>query len=504
MRLLGPSARRFLNDSLFWHAPVGMLRALAYTAIVLLVTLAVTRHAFVADPAQLKDEHAVISFELAMVRAFCGRPFFYSHAARVAQEFMVDTPVRAMPLRELIAQRAGSVQEYCRQAEWPVVNSENSLMLLETALLRMEPNLSFEGLGRRLHLIRLGILFAFVVLLVSLGASLWLATAALLASLVALNALPAFGYSVYPFLGPLVLALVTAYGLAMLHLAKRPLPAWLGAGVAVGGLSAFVANMRTSYLPVVALCLVASLLASWWLRAGDGRKRAELMRAVAFAACFLLGYVTFERVLIIRHLPTDRESRTGHSVMHPLVLALGVPETAFSREQGIRWEDAVGPAKAGSIDPDTDYLGPRYDRALKTYYWALWQTHTREMLSVYRIKFTASGTQMLDVLRSSPGAAGRVIAILLTPLSWLVKVIWLVVVYAVILLGCAVAFWRRRSPAAFALGLLTVAACVVQVESGIIYSLFVQQYHNFAGFYAMFISLAGVQVLVNGTGSRLR
>lgn len=504
MSLFGPGARRILSDSLFWHPPIGFLRTLAYTALVLLTVVTLARHAFVADPALLKDEHAVISLELAMTRGFCGRTFFFSHAAQVGAQLKSDKTVRLISLRDLIAKRAGSVAEYCRQAEWPIVNNENSLMLLEAAFLRAEPDISFAGLGRRLHLVRIAALCAFVLLLVNLGASLWLAVGAMVAGLVALNALPEYGYSVYPFLSPLVLALVAAYGLAMRYLVTRRLPAWLLFAFAIGIGSAFTANMRTSYLPVVVLFAAAFWLASWWLRAGTRRGSAELVRAAAFAACFLAGYVVFEWGAIARHLPYGAAPRTAHSVMHPLVLALGVPETAFSRQQGIRWEDEVGPAKARAVDPDTDYLGPRYDQALKTYYWGLWQAHTRDMLSVYRVKFATSGTQMFEVLRGSPGSVGCVIAALLAPLSWIAQAVWLVALYAAIFGSCVLWFWRRRSLAAFALGLLTAAACVVQVESGVIYSLFVQQYHNYAGFFAMFISLMGAQAIVNWAGRRSR
>ena len=61
--------------------------------------------------------------------------------------------------------------------------------------------------------------------------------------------------------------------------------------------------------------------------------------------------------------------------------------------------------------------------------------------------------------------------------------------------------------AAGALALLSLAACLAQVESGVIFSIFVKQYHNYAAFYVLFISLLGVQAAAHGVralAARLR
>ena len=222
------------------------------------------------------------------------------------------------------------------------------------------------------------------------------------------------------------------------------------------------------------------------------------MRGLALTGCFLAAYVAFQFGLITRHLPAEGRFNASHPFGHPLVLALAIPENAFSRAMGIRWADEVGPRIAETIDPGVPFLGPRYNAALLHYYVTLWRMHTREMLEVYYLKFSVSGSDMLRVLRASPGPAGWAVNVLLTPLSLLPNGLWILGLYAAIACGSLARHYRREWPAAFVLALLTLAACLVQVESGLIFSIFVKQYHNYAVFYALFLSLLCAQGLANG------
>jgi hypothetical protein len=220
-------------------------------------------------------------------------------------------------------------------------------------------------------------------------------------------------------------------------------------------------------------------------------------------ACFAAGYFAFQYGAITRHLPSDGRFNASHPFGHPLVLALAVPENDFSSQLGIRWADEVGPQIAGRIDPGVSFLGPRYNAALLDYYKSLWRDHTREMLALYYQKFSVFGTDMLAVMRGSPGPAGWAVMVLLAPLSWWPSGVWLLAFYAVLTAGGFTAYYKREWPAALVFGLLSLAACLVHVEAGIIFSIFVKQYHNYAAFYALFLSLLGVQALANAAWSRL-
>jgi hypothetical protein len=201
--------------------------------------------------------------------------------------------------------------------------------------------------------------------------------------------------------------------------------------------------------------------------------------------------------LITRHQPPEARYNAAHPLGHPLVLALAIPENALSREEGIRWADEVGPSIAARVDPGVTFMGPRYNAALLRYYGGLWRTHTRAMLAVYVLKFSTAGSDMLRVLRRSPGTIGWAVGMLLTPMTMLPNGLWILGFYIAITVGALTVYYTRGVPAAFAMALLSLAACLVQIESGVIFSIFVKQYHNYAAFYMLFLSLLGVQLLVN-------
>ncbi len=495
-------ARSWLRDGLLWHEPRSLGWSAAATLVIVVLSLVIARAAWSVDGTSLADTHAVVSLDLATARAFCGVPSSFSHHIRIPVEIAARMALRTVPLRTLIADRAGSVEAYCRSVDEPFVNSENSLMLLESALLRLRPGVSLSQLGEMLHLIRIGCVAAFVLLLLDLGSSVALAFATLLCGLMILKAMPDFVYSNYPFLFTLVLLAVALHGFAVRYrwTDRRGGLVWYGA--AAGVLSAFIANMRTSYLPVVLLFFACVLIDDVRARGRALSWRARTVRGALLAACFAIAFVGFQRGLITRYLPDEASYRAVHPFGHPLVLALAVPENDFSRAQGIRWADEAGPEIAQRVDPAATFMGPRYNAALLAYYRGLWRTHPGDMLRVYWLKFSVAGADMLRVLRASPGVAGHGVSVLLTPLALLPNGVWMLALYTAIGAASFVRYYRRGAPAAFALGLLTLAACLVQVESAITFSIFVKQYHNYAAFFAMFLSLAGVQGLVNAVLSR--
>jgi hypothetical protein len=213
--------------------------------------------------------------------------------------------------------------------------------------------------------------------------------------------------------------------------------------------------------------------------------------------CFLGGYAAFQQGMITSQLPQEGRFNAAHPFGHPLVLALAVPENPLSRELGIEWSDATGPRLAEQVDPGVPFLGPRYNAALLTYYSTLWRTRASDLAAVYYLKFSVAGADMLRVMRASPGMAGWGVMVLLTPLGLLPSGVWLLVLYGAITVAAFAVYYRRNEPAALVLALLTLAACLVQAESGIIFSIFVKQYHNYAAFFALFLSLLAVQALAN-------
>ena len=148
--------------------------------------------------------------------------------------------------------------------------------------------------------------------------------------------------------------------------------------------------------------------------------------------------------------------------------------------------------------PDAAYLGPTYDEALFKYYRYLWKTYPREMARVYLTKFSITGSHMLTIISAGGGMLGRAKRLLLMPLRVFPNGIWLLVLYTAIATLSAVLALKRRSAAAFALWLLSVAACLLHIESAVIMPLYVPNYHNYLAFYAELICLFAWQAAAQG------
>jgi hypothetical protein len=488
---------RVVCHGVLWHRPESFRRSVAYALVVVVASVAVVRSAWSVDGTSLADGHAIVSLDLAIARAFCGIPSSFSRTVRIPMDVSARMELRHVPLRTLIEEKAGSIDAYCRSVDQPFANSENSLMLLETATLRVMPGVSLAQLGQVLHLVKIACIAGFVLLLMDLGSSLAFGLGTMLCGLMLLQAMSDHAYSNYPFLFALILLAVAVHGFAIKYRWTDRTAGPLFYGAVAGLLSAFIANLRTSYLPIVGLFFALVLVDAMRPRGRTAHWRRRTLRGLALAGCFLMAYGAFQVGLITRHLPPEGRFNAAHPFGHPLVLALAVPENAFSRAMGIRWADEVGPQIAERVDPGVPFLGPRYNAALLYYYATLWRTHTREMFAVYVLKFAVSGSDMIRVLRTSPGLVGWGVSVLLTPLALLPNGLWILGLYAAITFGSFALYYRRDLPAAFALALLSLAACLVQVESGLIFSIFVKQYHNYAAFYALFLSLLGVQGLAN-------
>ncbi len=486
-----------IRQVLFWSQPRGFRGAAGWTALIVVATLLSGPGRWTIDGAVLTDGHAILSLDMAMNRAFCGVSSAYSSTLRVPMVLSAHIERRHEPLRALILERSGTLDAYCETIDTPYVNSENALMVIETMILSVMPGLSLSQVGQGLFLVKVAGLAAFVLLLMALGASAALGFTTCLCGLMLLQEMPDYVYSNYPFFFVMVLAAVALHGFAVAHRWTGSVTGLILYGLAAGVLSAMIVNLRTSYLPVAAAFFLAVLADELRRRDRSVAVRSGILRCAALAGCFLMGYIAIDQGVIASQLPKDGRFDAAHPFGHPLVLALAVPENALSREQDITWADAAGPRIAQRVAPGVPFLGPRYNSAMLRYYSTLWQTRSREMAAVYVLKFSTAGADMLRVLRAAPGTAGLGVKLLLTPLGLLPNGIWFLGLLAAVTAGAFAFYVRSNQPAAFALGLLSLAACLVQLESAIIFSVFVKQYHNYAAFYVLFLSLVGVQAMAH-------
>lgn len=485
-----PLVTRAVRDLLPGGPVPSAARAALYAAAIWMA-IAMARPSFLpAGTPVFESDHAAVSMEIAMARAYCDSPSKISPRVRLPHELRERPDLLDRPIRSLVTERTGGMREYCLSVGSPIVNNENGLMWLESWVLFLRPDLSFRGLGETLHRLRLaGLAFCSWAFLV-LGGGIVLTGIATGTALLLLQQMQPQVFTNYPFMFVLILVTASLYALASKWRLARTVPRAGALALGAGTWTAFAVNMRTSHLPVyLAMAVIFLVLDHRVAGPAAAGPRAVAARAVAALLSFTLAYGAFEYVSITRHLPVEIAGSAQHSIAHPIVLGLGVPESDLSRREGITWSDAAAWTAARRIDPNVPYLGPVYQRVLFSYYFGLWRDRPREMLGVYRHKAEVAGKQMLAVLRGGGGSDGRVLRWLLAPLDLLPNGLLILGVY---LAAAAIAAWRAWSGnlAAQLMTYLAVAAVLLHVESALIMSTYVVIYHAYLAFYAVFLSAA--------------
>jgi len=483
-----------LLRDLFGFNPGNRWRRLALLFLVLLVVGVAEWRALADPPGRLIDGHAIAAIELAMTRSFCGAAYAYPPPYRVPHYVRDHPEDAAKPLREVASEMAGSVESYCGAVSQPFLNNENSLTLIQAWLLRLEPNLSLEALGRRLHALRVAMLILFAAAFVAGGASVFVSVAVVVLGTVASRTLENHSYSVYPFLLPFLLLVCAVYGTTWSLLRSGRWGLIIAVAVTTGALTGFGANLRTSYLPLyLSLFAIALVFA---IREWPLDWRAKSSRVTAMAIVFGISFGGFQYWFIDRYLPRSvQDNASYHTVAHPLVLSLALPPSELSKREGIEWSDAAGLRIAQRIDPQATYLGKTYDSALFRYYRGLWAAAPAEMLGLYVAKFKMTGVPIIEALRHGPGLRGRALDWLMWPLS-LVQNGFLLIGLS---LGIAAAAFFASRPAsgsfAVMLAMLTTTGALLLIESAIIMPLYSAQYHGYLFMYFPLISLLGLQSL---------
>lgn len=191
--------------------------------------------------------------------------------------------------------------------------------------------------------------------------------------------------------------LCAVFGLALAR--AKPL-ALFTCAVLAGLALAIIANFRTTYGLALTGGLTVSASAALIVHGVRRTRSAELaLRAAAIVA--LIATAAAANVLLYQSFRVaDSASKIEHHlVWHPVVLGLANPGTAFTRSEGIAWDDFVGEPLAHKVDPGANYMTPGYEAALKTYYLSLWRDHPEEMLRAYWVKLDAFGRDYARVLR---------------------------------------------------------------------------------------------------------
>jgi hypothetical protein len=475
-------------------------RIAVYLAGVLLTTALVRPDLYSISPRFLLEDYSIVSLDLAMTRAFCGTPSAVTPLVSVATVVRDHREFGETPARQIAADRAAGLQRFCDTATVLTINNENSLMWLDSWLWRLAPDLSINGLARVLHSMRVAGLALVFALLLANRFGVVVAAISWLWALTLLQDLAGYVHHGYPFM--LVLLLVTSVSYATLG-QTGVMHSRIGAVVVaaiVGAWTAFAANMRTSHLPVYAI--FAILLFVFSERTATTTRPDRWRRLGLAAAGVIAGYAAFQYLAISRHLPDVDQALSRHTILHSTVIALAIPESDFSRREGITWSDGAANAIALREQPGVAYLSVEYENALFKYYARLWRERTSEMLTVYLLKGQTAGKHMLEVLRGRTGREGVIVNTALAPLDWLPNGFWLLSLYT----GVAVTSWFRawrRPGSAIALVYLAAAAVLLQIEATIVMSNYVVNYQSYLAFFCIFATAAAPAALLGAIWDRV-
>jgi len=451
-------------------------RSVVYLLILAMLTGWWYRSDLAEPPPLPADGHAIASLSVAVNRGFCGFPSALSNDAQIGLIFVGDHGLIKQPIATVIRERWQTVEQYCATVTNPYLNNENSLMLLESWILRWVPSASVAELGWAMLSLKLGAVWLLCLALLRGGGSVFMCVGVVLSATAILHQLqPTFAYSVYSFFIPILVLPIAVYTLAR-QAAVTKRGRYIAAGV--GGLvSAFGVNMRTSYLPIFVALFLVGMVAPEWRRTGSLRLRAargSLVASLALVIVFVAAYGAFHYTFIVRTRPSGVASLSYHNVWHPMVLSLGAPPNALSEREGIVWNDGTGLVLARRVDPSVQYLAPGYEEALSAYYFGLWRKHPQEMRQIYIEKLKLAGRHMIDIAVFED----RWLKFVLATLREAQNGVWLLITLTVTGVVCLGAYLRYECAAALQAAQLACVGALLIVESAIIMPFYVLTYHQ--------------------------
>jgi hypothetical protein len=480
-----------LRDDLFLFDPSGRsaARAAAWMIVLCVYTGLRSRAAFVQPVPFTQDGHAIASLNEAINEVFCGQWARVSDRHQIGYQIATHPDLTSVPVRQVIRQSAVTIRAYCATLTVPYGNNENTLSEFEALTLRAAArSASAATIGRVLLAVRLCVLLLFSAAVLAAGGSVLMCVALLEIGFGLLEQMRPITDSVYPFIFVMPLLSIALYVALLRRARDRWKPIDLCLLVAVGMAAALGVNARTSHLPVYAMLLAIF----FWLAKFRG---VTARRAVAAALVVMAAYgAAHWHIAVMRQPPVITYNHSYHTVAHPLVLALAIPENSLSRREGIKWSDEVGIVLARKMDPSVTYLGPTYDRALYQYYWSLWRDHPGEMLGVYLQKWNIAGDTAAERMSGVMGPIGAFL------LPWTLVPGGFIRLWALLTLVLVSALAYRRWATLFAaiMLLLSAAAVLLHVETALIMSNFMLAYHNFSIFYYAFTGVVAAQLSVNG------
>jgi len=477
-----PHVVRAIDRCCLFAAPGGAARVDLFTVaqwLLLMTVLAWSSGSRWANPppfSPIYDDHEWTSLDIAVTRAKCGTLSSSPEpGGSVATYLSAHPEAGTAPLMSLAAFACASIR--------PLVISENTLMLIEAATLRVYPTASLRTIGRVLIALQALGVALFVTALTVTGVPLPLSAMSMLAAVRFIDSLSAqYGYAIYPLMLPSVLGTI---GLLCLVPRRRTWRGQAAAGAALGLWIAAVGNLRTDMLLICAVVVAVSSLV----------RRTGHLTLAAHAAGLLAGLMAFHIAWIRPIERTQPQRLTAHAIMHPIVLSLAVPDNALARQFGLQWNDTVAFDLAHRIKPGVNVLTGDYEAVLRRFYLQLWREHPGEMLSVYRLKF-AYAARSFVVDTTGIGFDSQIWKSAMRPLSIPTSSGWTVPALLGLGVLAGIGLIRRRPESwILPLTLVVIAGSLNWLEAALIFSRFTPQYYGVA-FFAILACALGLYQLV--------
>jgi hypothetical protein len=395
-----------LSALVFFRAGPGSMRApwrMLLGALAALAAFAASPFSAPFKPPSPSFGHGEVGLQIALADAYCG---VRNRTFAVADAFEGLTAESARkPLSHFIPEQLGvdDLKTACAEVTpYPDFHEFSASAAIKGAIALPPEDTPLSLMAKmRGFIVALVTLAAALLALVRLGLVPIFAASA--AAFVLTAPLETIAWTEYYYQLPaaalLIIAASAAFGLA---LATRPPLAVIALAAPAGAAYAYIENLRTTYGLAFAGALVVCAMFAAIVRLHGARGR----RARA-AAGLIAGFVSFavaagatDRAAFSSYRYTDAAPEFEyHLFWHPLVLGLALPGTAFTRAEGIAWNDSVGVDLARRINPETPTYGLVYEEALKTYYLGLWRDHPAEMIGAYLAKVNEFGSTHLTVLR---------------------------------------------------------------------------------------------------------
>jgi len=330
--------------------------------------------------------------------------------------------------------------------------------------------------------LRLGLLFAALYVLSRFGLGLvpitLIALAACYVAQLPTNVSNSYVLTYYAWLPVLLLFSSAAVALLIPAATRFRSPVLLILSTLFGVTAAFILNYRTAYGAAMILQGVAALFVYYLLNRTRMSGRSWVLRSVAILSGITIGFILFQG-LFIRSLERGLQyNYSYHSIWHPVLLGLSIPDNPLAKSEGIKWDDAVGFAIAKKADPNVDYIGPTYDAVLRKVYMDLWRNRPAEMFNLYLNKVYELSRTMPLVSSIVPNGN-----------------VWFV--FLLVALICGLLF-MQVSPALMCYTVaLAVGLGLISIEQTVVMPLFYVQYQGslVSGFFALLVLVGAFPIV---------